>query len=102
MGQDKIRLIDELKRFKKENKISKIILFGSRVKDTFTRYSDVDLILISPKFKNVKTYKRASPYRLKWKLDFPVDLLCYTPEEFDKRKNEPTIVREALKRGIEI
>jgi hypothetical protein len=35
-------------------------------------------------------------------LNYPVDFLCYTPEEFNKLKKEVSIVSEALKEGIEI
>ena len=31
-----------------------------------------------------------------------VPFLCYTPDEFDKLKNQVTIVREAVEKGIEI
>jgi len=31
-----------------------------------------------------------------------VDLLCYTPEEFEEREREISIVREALKHGVEL
>lgn len=36
--------------------------------------------------------------------DGPVDLepLCYTPEEFEKKKKQIGIVSEAVKEGIEI
>jgi hypothetical protein len=37
-----------------------------------------------------------------WDLNYPVDFLCYTPEEFNKLKKEVSIVSEALKEGIEI
>ena len=99
---DKDKIIKELKKFKKKNKIDKMIFFGSRANSKYTKYSDIDLIVISPKFKKIKSFKRAPVLRLKWKLDYPVDLLCYTPEEFEKKKKEPTIVKEAVENGIEI
>ena len=37
-----------------------------------------------------------------WSLKYPVDFLCYTPEEFNKLKKQITIVREAVENGIEI
>lgn len=99
---DKDKIIKELKEFKKKNKIDKMIFFGSRAGNKYTKYSDIDLIVISSKFKKIKSFKRAPVLRLKWKLDYPVDLLCYTPEEFEKKKKEPTIVKEAVENGIEI
>jgi len=33
---------------------------------------------------------------------YPVDFLCYTPEEFEKLRKRISIVSVALKTGIEI
>ncbi len=79
-----------------------MIFFGSRTGEKFTRYSDVDLIIVSPRFKKLKSFQRPTTLRLKWNLDYPVDLLCYTPEEFEIRKKQPSIIKEAIERGIEI
>jgi predicted nucleotidyltransferase len=101
---DKItnKLIDELRRFKKENKIERIILFGGMAKNRIGKYSDVDLIIVSARFEKTKSFKRAPKLRQKWSLEYPVDMLCYTPAEFEKRKNEPSIVREAIREGVEV
>jgi len=37
-----------------------------------------------------------------WNLNYPVDFLCYSPEEFNKLKKQITIVRGAVENGIEI
>ena len=37
-----------------------------------------------------------------WDLNYPVDFLCYTPKEFNKMKNMITIVREAVRNGMEV
>jgi len=102
MDKSAIRIIKELKKFKKENKIDKIIFFGSRIKNKYNKFSDVDLIIVSSQFKNLKSFKRAPLLRPKWNLEYPVDMLCYTSNEFEARKKEPTIVREAIREGIEI
>lgn len=102
MDKERIRLIDELKKFKKENDISKIVFFGSRGSSNYNKYSDVDLIIVSSEFRKLKSFKRAPTIRLKWKLDYSVDMFCYTPEEFEERKKGPTVVREAVRTGIEI
>jgi hypothetical protein len=31
-----------------------------------------------------------------------VELLCYTPEEFERKREQITIVREAVREGIEL
>ncbi len=98
--------IDQLKEFKeevsKDIKLNKMILFGSRATGKATRYSDFDLILVSPSFRRKKSFQRGIGLYKHWHLDYPVDFLCYTPEEFNKLKKQITIVREAVKEGIEI
>ncbi|MBI3412683.1 MAG: hypothetical protein HY051_01210 [Candidatus Aenigmarchaeota archaeon] len=43
---------------------------------------------------------------IKWhvvfKMGYPVDFICYTPEEFEREKKRVSIVSTALKEGIEI
>ena len=102
MDTRKSKLIRELKEFKKENKIEKMYLFGSRAKGKPHKWSDVDLIVVSKRFRKRGMLERAPPLYMKWDLDYPVDFLCYTPEEFNKLKRQFTVVREAAKNGIEI
>ena len=59
-------------------------------------------MIVSKQFKKLKFRKRASKMYDYWNLDYPVDFLCYTPEEFNKLKNRITIVKEAVETGIEI
>ena len=102
---DRKELIKKLGEFKKkiEKKydIDFIILFGSRVKGKIHEASDVDLIIVG-KFKGKNSLQRAPKLYLEWNLDLPVDFLCYTPNEFNKLKKQISIVKEAIKNGIEI
>ena len=65
-------------------------------------HSDVDLILVSKKFRGKKFHSRFKGLWLKWDLGLPVDFLCYTPEEFEELKKEVSVVSEAVRGGIEI
>jgi len=102
----KENIVKKLKVFrnnvKSEFPINKMLLFGSYSKGKQRKWSDIDLIIVSSKFKGKKSYKRARKLYDYWNLDYPVDFLCYTPEEFNKLKNQITIVREAVEEGIEI
>lgn len=95
-----------LKKFKNEISakfpVDKMILFGSRVHGKPHRWSDFDLIIVSNKFAKIDSLKRSIGFYDYWALDYPVDFLCYTPEEFNKLKKQITIVREAVENGIEI
>jgi len=89
------------KKLKKIN-VERVIFFGSRAKGNFHNDSDFDLIVVSKKFENLKQGKRVLLSYQLWKNDFALELLCYTPKEFEERKNGLNIVSEALKTGIEI
>ena len=99
-------IIKNLSEFKKKLSVdmplSKMILFGSMATGRAHKDSDIDLILVSHKFRGKKSFKRSIGFYKYWNLDYPVDFICYTPEEFDKLKKQITLVRDAIKRGIEI
>jgi len=101
--QDIIKQLNSFKeKLNRKIAIDNMIFFGSIAKGKAKKWSDIDLVIVSKKFNNVKTYKRAKGFRDYWKLDYPVDFLCYTPEEFNRLKKQVTIVREAVKEGIVI
>ena len=89
-------------RIKNNLNIDRIILFGSRAKGTFKKNSDYDFILVSKDFKGEKFTDRISKIYPYWKYNESIEPLCYTPEEFNKLKKQITIVREAVREGIEI
>ena len=97
-------LIKELKKFlkslSKDFLISNIILFGSRSTKKFNEFSDVDLIIVSRDFAKLDFFERVKKMYNYWNIDLPVDFICYTPEEFNKLRNEVSIVRDALSNGI--
>ncbi|MDP3990160.1 MAG: nucleotidyltransferase domain-containing protein [archaeon] len=94
----------KLKTFKKELSkdivVNEMILFGSRAWGKPNRYSDFDIIVVSSSFRKKKSLKRSLGFYKRWNLDYPVDFLCYTPEEFNKLKKEITIVQKAVREGI--
>jgi len=102
MDKRKARLIQQLKEFKQRNKISKLYLFGSMASEQTHGSSDVDLIVVANRFRGKGLLERAPRLHMNWTLDYPVDFLCYSPEEFDRLKNQITIVKEAVENGIEI
>lgn len=105
MGK-KTALAKLLKKFvhsiSSEYPIKKMYLFGSQATGKAGKSSDVDLLLVSPVFRGKRRLRRAPSLYLKWDLDYPVDFVCLTPEEFNKKKKETGIVQEAVKFGIRI
>lgn len=81
-------------------------LFGSYAHGRPQRWSDLDLMIISQKFKHGKRTKRRSQFLVKtgiWNdTKFIVDPLCYTPSEFERWKDAPTIISEVVKTGIRL
>ena len=106
MGSPPDRLVRQLRRFRRKisarHGVQKMIIFGSFARGRTHRDSDVDLIVVSPRFRRRNASQRASPLYLEWDLDLPVDFLCYTPEEFRDLSTRPSLVREALREGIVI
>lgn len=85
-----------------EYPLQAMYLFGSRATGKARKDSDVDLLLVSPVFRGKRRLRRAPILYLKWDLDYPVDFICLTPEEFRKKKNEIGVVQEAVKYGVKI
>lgn len=105
MGQ-RAHLIKQLQGFAKEISqqypLQKMILFGSQAAGKARKDSDVDLLVVSRKFRGKRWLKRSPPLYLRWDIAYPVDFICLTPEEFEREKKFAGIVREAIKSGIEI
>ena len=103
---DKRKLIKKLKEFvfsvNRNYKIKKIYLFGSQATGKAKKDSDIDLIIVSDDFNNMNFFERGTAMYNYWDLDMPVDFICYTTKEFNKLKNQISIVREAIKEGVEI
>ncbi len=79
---------------------SKILIFGSRVKGTATEYSDIDVIIVSDYFKDIKFVKRMVGAVKRIKFSRHVDFICYTPDEFENIQHSSTLVKAALLEGI--
>lgn len=77
-----------------------VLAFGSRARGEGLRHSDLDLLIVSERFRGVRWLDR--PVRVLEALDLPfgADLLCYTPEEYQRKRQELGIVRRASEEGI--
>lgn len=104
MGQKKH--LNQLRNFKRELSkhipVQRLILFGSQASGRSTRWSDFDLIVVSPSFRRKQSLVRSLGFYKYWHLNHPVDFLCYTPEEFQRLSKRITIVKEAVEKGVEI
>lgn len=98
----KNKLMEFKKNLSKRLDIKEMILFGSYARGDYNRHSDIDLIIVSPNFENVKSFKRSIGLYKYMSLDLPVDYICYTPKEFQNQKKRVSLVRSALKEGVMI
>jgi len=102
VGQKK-SIINILKKF--GDKISssiylnKMVLFGSFATGKTRKWSDIDLLIVSKSFKGLRPLDRGLDLYDMWDAKYPVDFLCYTPEEFEKAKKRIGIIRQILKEG---
>lgn len=69
--------------------VDSIALFGSAINGTFTKESDIDLMIISSDFNNLDIFERAKltmkpETETLRKFRIPMDIINLSPEEFAK------------------
>ncbi len=99
---DKIKniILKCLEELKKNNiPIKDVYLFGSYAKGNYTKYSDIDLLIISPIFKGdrIEDRKKIRKYILKVS-----SLLEVIPCSENELKEKNPFIKEILKNGIKI
>ncbi|KAF5416585.1 MAG: hypothetical protein C5S49_04625 [Candidatus Methanogaster sp.] len=82
--------------------ITKMIFFSSMATGEAHKDNDIDLIIVSQSFRRVSFWKRAIALYDYWDPDYPVDFLCFTPEEFEKKTRGVKIVSEAVKKVLRL
>ena len=100
--EDLTLLRDFKKKIEMEFPVEKVILFGSRVKGKAKDESDFDLVIISDAFEDMRQLEREQRMHLLWEYAYPLDVVCYTGEEFKRKSALATIAREAKREGVEI
>jgi len=76
----------------------KIILFGSCARQEERAYSDIDLIVVLETDKPF--VERITDFYRRLRPRFALDLLAYTPDEFDRLIEENSFIKYALKEGV--
>lgn len=104
---DEEDLIDEVRRFRSRledsiGPVEHLILFGSQADGETHEWSDDDLIVVSPAFEGLPHIERAAETRRHWQIHVPVDLVCYTPSEFEGLRGQVSLVDAALRDGRDV
>ncbi|MGH2625421.1 MAG: nucleotidyltransferase domain-containing protein [Anaerolineales bacterium] len=100
-------LVRDLKRFRARlvdqlGDVDALLLFGSQASGRAGPDSDVDLLVVSRVFAGHSYIGRIALVDPAWDLPYPVDFLCYTPEEFERLRGQISIVKAALDEGVEV
>ena len=85
----------------REYQPDKIILFGSWARGDADEQSDIDLLVISDREKNLPRYKRGLDVRLLLsQFQSPKDILFYTNEDVERWRGVPhTFINTVLSEG---
>ncbi len=98
---DKDTLISFLKEKLHNKKILTAYLFGSLASDTHTLWSDIDIIIV--KKTDIPFIERPREFLDLFDLGIPIDILVYTPEEFEKlEQTQEGFWKEVNKTKIQI
>jgi len=95
-------LKNHIRFLRKKFNPEKILLFGSRARGDFLEEGDIDMLIISDKFKHIPFRERMVQAYGAWDKKVDLEQICYTPEEFEDMKKRIGIVQQAAKEGIEI
>jgi len=80
-----------------------LIVFGSRATGSATVDSDIDIIVVSEHFRDVRYVKRMGEFLVNIRPDVHVDALCFTPEEFQTALTaQSPFIRNAVDEGLQV
>ncbi len=96
------RVIEEVRDLLRRLDLPEAIVFGSRVTGDYLDTSDVDLILISPRFRGVRVRERAEQVHRCWQGAEELEALPYTPEEFERAREDSGVIQAALRHGLRV
>jgi hypothetical protein len=102
LGVDEAGLAKFLRRVGECFPLERALVFGSRARGDELRESDYDLLLVSREFGCLGFAERIAAVQALWELPESLEPLCYTPEEFDRKRGEIGTVAEALREGREL
>ncbi len=103
--EEVIRRLKEIKPRLKERlkKLKHVYLVGSYASgEWINKLSDIDVIVVAEDFEGVKLVYRIRKISDLFDFEARVDLIPLTPKEFEQALKEPSIIREMMKKAVEI
>jgi hypothetical protein len=70
-------------------------LFGSYASGTWLEDSDLDILLVSDRFRGQSFAERIAKVRRLVPNDVPFEILAYTPKEFERAKTRSVVIQDA-------
>ncbi len=83
----------------------RVLLFGSYARRTAYYDSDYDFIIVANHFRDIPRLERTyGLHDIFYEVggDAPMDLICVTPEEFERAKQRPTLIAAVLPDSIDL
>ena len=74
---------------------AEVYLYGSFAKGTWLEDSDVDVVVVSPSFRDQPFTDRVNQVRKLASPDIPLEILAYTPEELERVKKKSIVIQDA-------
>ena len=90
-------MFDEIIEAAKLNNVKAVILFGSRAKGSEKEWSDIDICVIAD---TPNKRRLASILQTEIESELPIDIIVYTPSEWDECiKDETSFAKKILTEG---
>jgi len=65
-----------------------VYLFGSLARGDYLLNSDIDVIVVTDRLRDLKTWERTATLRKMAPKNVGFDIICYTAEEFERIKDQ--------------
>ncbi len=79
-----------------------VLAFGSRVRGDALKDSDLDVLVVADAFSGTRWIDRPVRVAETCEVRLPVEFLCYTSEEYDRKVAEEGVVRTATAEGLDL
>lgn len=89
-----------LSKVKERFKPESTILFGSRARGDYLEESDYDIMIVAKSFRGIHFLERMELVYELWDDKRRLDVVCYTPEELEVKREQIGTARQACDEGV--
>ncbi|MDW7978649.1 MAG: nucleotidyltransferase domain-containing protein [Candidatus Caldarchaeum sp.] len=97
-------LLEKLREFSRrlfeELEVSEAYLFGSLARGDWMEDSDLDVVVVSQRFRGLELGRRYALVKKLAPKGVPLEALTYTPEEFEEAKKQSVILQDVMEYAI--